>query len=70
MENEQYKLARLAYSAYGSHVGWKNFQGDRMPYFEDLTPTIKDAWQASAEFVVKYVTRKNDYDDDPERRME
>lgn len=55
--DQQYKLARLAYAAYGSHVGWKNFQGDRMPYFEDLTPVIKQAWQASAEIIVKYVMR-------------
>lgn len=77
MENdEQYKLARLAYAAYGSHVGWKSFQGDRMPYFEDLPATVKEAWQASAEMVVKYVMRVKEevqgtvYHDDPERRME
>jgi hypothetical protein len=56
-KDENYKLARMAYAAYGSKVGWKNFQGDRMPYFEDLTPVIKEAWQASAEIVVKYVMR-------------
>lgn len=76
VNDKQYKLARLAYAAYGSHVGWKNYQGDRMPYFEDLTPKIKEAWQASAEMVVKYVMRNEEevqgqiYDDDPERRME
>lgn len=77
VENDkQYELARMAYAAYGSHVGWKNFQGDRMPYFEDLTPTIKEAWQLAAEMVVKYVMRAKattegqHYDDDPERRME
>lgn len=58
MENDkQYELGRMAYAAYGSHVGWVNFQGDRMPYFEDLTPKIKEAWQAAAEMVIKYVMK-------------
>lgn len=58
MENDkQYKLARMAYAAYGSHVGWKNFQGERMPYFEDLAPLIKEAWQSAAEMVIKYAMR-------------
>lgn len=57
MENSEFKLAKLAYAAYGSRVGWKNFRGDRMPYFDDLTPLTKEAWQSAAEIIVKYVMR-------------
>ena len=60
MENSQFKLAQLAYAAYGNHVGWRNFQGEKMPYFEDLSPRIQEAWQAAAEMVVKYVTREEE----------
>jgi len=55
--DENYKLARMAYAAYGSKVGWKNYLGERMPYFEDLTSVIKEAWQSAAEMVVKYVRK-------------
>lgn len=58
VENKHYKLAQLAYAAYGNHVNWKNFQGDAMPYFDDLPIRIQGAWQAAAEMVVKYVTRE------------
>ena len=40
--------ARIAYTAYGKVTGFKNFQGNPMPLFEDLPPQIKEAWISAA----------------------
>lgn len=50
-EHERIELAKLAYRAYGSVTGFKNFQGDPMPVWDDLPETIREAWGAAAEAV-------------------
>jgi len=42
------QLARLAYRAYGEVTDFKNFQGNPMPEFDNLTDKIKEAWCSSA----------------------
>jgi hypothetical protein len=37
------------YNVYGESVGFKNFQGNPMPKWEDLPLPIKIAWQAVAD---------------------
>lgn len=37
------------YTVYGSVTGFKNFQGNPMPAWADLTTTIQAAWNAVAE---------------------
>ena len=39
------QLAGEAYHRYGSVTGFKNFQGNPMPAFDDLPDTIKRAWE-------------------------
>lgn len=41
------ELAKVAYRAYGEVTDFKNFQGNPMPDWNDLTPTIQQAWQAA-----------------------
>lgn len=41
------ELARLAYDSYGETTGYKNFQGNPMPAFNDLGDTIQNAWKAA-----------------------
>lgn len=41
-------LGKLAYSEYGNAVGFKNYQGNPMPAWEDLTPAIHSAWIRAA----------------------
>lgn len=40
-----YRVARIAYDAYGAVTDHKNYQGLPMPPFDDLTPRIKEAWR-------------------------
>lgn len=40
--------ARIAYTAYGRKVDFKNFQGGPMPVFDDLPERIRGAWIAAA----------------------
>lgn len=44
-------IAPVAYNAYGSVVGFKNFQGQPMPSFDQLPETIKQAWERAARTV-------------------
>lgn len=41
-------LARIAYDAYGLVVEYKNFQGKKMPEWDQLPPKIQKAWVAAA----------------------
>lgn len=41
-------LARIAYDAYGLAVDYKNFQGKKMPEWDQLPPKIQKAWVAAA----------------------
>lgn len=39
---------QYAYIAYGTTTDFKNYQGLPMPKWEDLTDTIRAAWEAAA----------------------
>lgn len=41
------EIAASAYRAYAANTGNKNFRGEPMPSWEDLTPAIRNAWQAA-----------------------
>lgn len=51
-------LAKQAYHAYGEVTDFKNYQGLPMPDWNDLTPTIQQAWQAAAT-EVKQITEES-----------
>lgn len=40
--------AKAAYEAYGEVTGHKNFLGEPMPKWEDLSSEIRSAWRAAA----------------------
>lgn len=42
------------YESYGRVTGFKNFQGNPMPEWDDLTDTIKSAWAAAADACLDY----------------
>jgi hypothetical protein len=44
-------IANAAYNAYGAVTGFKNFQGQPMPSFDELPQTIKEAWERAARTV-------------------
>jgi hypothetical protein len=46
-------LARQAYRAYGQATGFKNYQGNPMPDFDDLGKKIQLAWRAAARQVTE-----------------
>jgi len=46
-------LARSAYGAYGQSTGGLNFQGDRMPPWDALPATTRQAWEAAISEVLK-----------------
>lgn len=41
--------AQELYDAYGDHADWKNFQGNAMPAWKDLTDVVRGHWQAVAD---------------------
>lgn len=53
--NEELILAQTAYAAYGETTGWKNFQGNPMPAWEQLGEPIQKAWIAAAQAVYSYL---------------
>jgi hypothetical protein len=48
-------MAKLAYDAYGHTTGFKNFQGNPMPAWDDLGDTIQAAWVSAAGAVHLYL---------------
>lgn len=38
-------LAKKSYYSYGNRTNFKNFMGNPMPKWDDLTPEIKEAWK-------------------------
>lgn len=46
-------LAKTGYEAYGDATDHKNFRGEPMPQFEDLTENITNAWESAARQIVK-----------------
>lgn len=53
--DEQLIMAKLAYGAYGQTTGFKNFQGNPMPNWDDLGETIQGAWIAAADSIYNYL---------------
>lgn len=49
-KEEQEKLARQSYYAYGATTGFKNYQGLPMPEWEALTDKIREAWGAASRY--------------------
>jgi hypothetical protein len=41
--------AHLAYNVYGDSVGWKNYQGLRMPTWDELPRRIRASWCLTTE---------------------
>lgn len=39
---------KVGYEAYGEQVGWKAYNGEAMPQWEQLPQRIQDAWHAAA----------------------
>ena len=39
---------RIAYTAYGRKVNFKNYRGEPMPSFDDLPEETRQAWIAAA----------------------
>jgi hypothetical protein len=42
------ELAKSGYAAYGESTGHRNYMGDPMPDWDDLTPAVQLAWIAAA----------------------
>jgi hypothetical protein len=62
VDNEQeYFLARLAYTKYGKITGFKNFLGEPMPKFDDLTEIIKEAWKAASSAIYELAMEEEGY---------
>jgi hypothetical protein len=59
MDDAEY-LAQEAYKAYGGVTDWKNYQGLPMPKWEDLTPTIQEAWRTACRRVKQLVQNPSD----------
>lgn len=59
--NKEYalKLAKEAYTRYGSVTEFKNFQGNPMPDFEALPETIQKAWVASIDPMLHNTTGRS-----------
>lgn len=55
--DEQILLAKLAYVAYGETTGFRNFQGNPMPSWNNLGDTIQAAWIAAANAVQDHLSR-------------
>lgn len=58
-------IAASAYAAYGASTGNKNFRGDPMPRWDQLSDAIRTAWEAA----VRHAADVSDYgsSDDPGR---
>lgn len=45
MINDVMSFGEYAYQVYGNSVEWRNFQGNPMPLWEDLSDAIREAWE-------------------------
>jgi hypothetical protein len=43
-----YRIGKRGYEAYASSADWKNFQGNKMPEWEELPEAIKTHWIRAA----------------------
>lgn len=46
-------LGRVAYQAYADDAGWKAFNGDMLPNWEDLPSEIRQHWEVAAAAVLR-----------------
>lgn len=46
--DDDMKLGRVAYDAYGAATDWKTYDGRQMPAWTDLPQRIKYAWACAA----------------------
>lgn len=56
MTTEHHDLLRIAktgYEAYAAKTDWKNFRGDPMPQWDDLSEAIRWAWEAAAQAMTR-----------------
>lgn len=51
-DDDQIRLAKLAYDAYGETTDHKNYQGLPMPTWDALGDTIQGAWVSAVNAVV------------------
>lgn len=58
MEDEDTKLARVGYEAYGAEAGWKNYQGLPMPRWDELPEGIRLSWKAAARAIAREVVTR------------
>lgn len=56
-DNEELRLARIAYTAYCAAVGFKAFNGDDLPEFAAVPERIQQAWIAAVQAVKAEVRR-------------
>ena len=42
------ELARIGYEAYGAEAGWKAYNGEPMPRWDDLPGHIQTKWTVAA----------------------
>lgn len=42
-------LAQVAYEVYAAHQGWKNYQGNPIPPWNDVREDIQQAWGAAVQ---------------------
>jgi hypothetical protein len=45
------ELGKVAYDAYGESRGWKVYNGDAMPTWDEQSPELREAWDAAAQAV-------------------
>jgi hypothetical protein len=51
-DDDQIRLAKLAYAAYGKTTDHKNYAGLPMPVWDDLGDAIQGAWVSAVNAVV------------------
>lgn len=56
-------LAKAMYLSYGETTEFKNYQGNPMPDWKDLTPKIQGAWEAAACRAIGYMIVEQQYED-------
>lgn len=44
-------LGRIGYEAYGDVADWKNYEGKRMPSWDELPEDIRVKWTAAAKAI-------------------
>jgi hypothetical protein len=59
------EVAKVAYAAYGSSTGNKNFRGEEMPTWDGLTPEIRIAWAEAVHAAIEFANRKPSWDRHP-----